>query len=215
MPFNMEKCAHIPIPNRNKELFRGNVLLEPALTQPDLRLFSSDLKQNSHIDKVCGKANQVFQMIKRNVSLILSSAKQSLYKSMILPIFVFGIPCYDLSKYTFSQLENTQKRIVQYIIPRKVSYKEKLEKLSISPLPIIANDMMYIRINNLLLLSEILGGRYDYQKLQILVICPFSCFCLFRLDRPKNKTLENIFYQTCRLLDFLRLDINDQTRRNS
>ena len=203
----MEKCAHIAIPNKNKELFFGNARIEPALTQPDLGLyFSSDLKWNLHIDKVCGKANQIFQMIKRNVSLISSSAKLNLYKSMIVPILVYGSPCYGLSKYDISQLENTQKRIVKWNIPRKEPYKEKLEKLSILPLP------MYIQINNLLLLSKILGGRYDSQNLQIPIVSSFSRFSLFQLDRPKNKTLENdFFYQTCRLSDFLRLDITDQT----
>ena len=70
MPFNMEKCAHIAIPNKNKELFFGNARIEPALTQLDLGLyFSGDLKWNLYIDKVCGKANQVFQMIKKMCSL--------------------------------------------------------------------------------------------------------------------------------------------------
>ena len=130
MPFNLEKCAHIAIP-KTKLLF-GNALIEPAVTQPDLGLhFSGDLKWNLHTDKNCGKANQEFQMIK-NVSFISSSAKLYLYKSMIVPILVYGSPCYGLSKYTISQLENTQKRIVQWIIPRKkVVEKEKLEKLSI------------------------------------------------------------------------------------
>ena len=132
MPFNMEKGAHIAIPNKNKELFFGNARIEPALTQLDLVLyFSGDLKWKLHIDKVCGKANQVFQMFKRNVSLISSNGKLNLYKSMIVPIFVYGSPCYGLSKYNISQLENTQKRIFKWIIPRKESYKENLEKLSI------------------------------------------------------------------------------------
>ena len=84
MPFTMEKCAHIPIRNENKELFFGNALIKPAFTQPDLGLyFSDDLNRNLHIDKVCGRANQVFQMIKRKVSLISSSAKLNLYKSYV------------------------------------------------------------------------------------------------------------------------------------
>ena len=81
---------------------------------------------------------------------------------MIIPIFVYGSPCYGLSKYAISQLENTQKRIVQWIIPRKESNKEKLETLAISLLP------MYIQISNLVLLSKKLGGRNDSQKLLIL-----------------------------------------------
>ena len=116
---------------------------------------------------------------------------------MIVPTLVYGSPCYGLSKYNISRLENTQKRIVQWIIPRKESYQEKLEKMSISPLP------MYIQFINL-------GGRFAYRNLPIPIIS-FSRFSLFQLDRPKNKTLENDFYQTCRLPDFLRLDITDQT----
>ena len=69
--------------NKNKELFIGNARIEPALTQPDLGLyFSGDLKWNLHIDNVCGKANQVFQMIKRNVSLISSSTRSESQKKL-------------------------------------------------------------------------------------------------------------------------------------
>ena len=115
--------------------------------------------------------------------------------------------CYGLSKYTISQLENTQKNRshpVQWIITRKESYKEKLEKLSILPQP------MYIQINNLLILSKTLGERYDSQTFQIPILSSFSRFSLFQLDRPKNKTMENdLFYQNCLLSDLL--DISDQT----
>ena len=113
-----------------EELFFGNIFIEPAFTHPDLGLyFSGDLKWNLHFDKVCGKANQVFQLIKNNVSLISSSAERNFKNSTIVPILVYGSPCYGLSKHTISQLENTQEMIAQWNIPRKESYKEKLEKL--------------------------------------------------------------------------------------
>ena len=55
MPFNMEKRANIAIPKKNF-----------LWTLPsNLRHF----KWNVHIDKIRRKANEVFQMIKRNVTL--------------------------------------------------------------------------------------------------------------------------------------------------
>ena len=140
------------------------------------------------------------------MSLSQVTLSQMVLSQVTFCLLVYGSPCYGLSKYNISQLENTQKRIVKWIIPRKDSYKEKLEKVPILPLPV------YIQINNLLLLSKILGGRYDSQNLQLPIISSFSRLSMFQLDRPKNKTLENdFFHQTCRLSDFLRLNITNQT----
>ena len=66
---------------------------------------------------------------------------------------------------------------------------------------------MYIEVNNLLLLSKLILGRYDNELIDL----PFytdSLRCnLFQLQRPRKKILEeNFLYQTCRLANFVKID---------
>ena len=97
MPFNMDKCAHVSINSNEKNFYFGNHVIEKELTQSDLGLIlSSDLKWDQHIEKAFKNAIDVFFMIERNVSNIYWTTKLNLYKSMIVPILVYGGPCYGL-----------------------------------------------------------------------------------------------------------------------
>ena len=104
-----------------------------------------DLNWNIYIDNACKKANRVFFMIIRNTNNLSRTAKLNLYKSMIVPVLTYASPCYGLSK---NELETIQKRVVKWIFPGTLEYKEKNAQLQILPLP------MYIQINNILLLSK-------------------------------------------------------------
>ena len=99
MPFKMDKCAHVSINSNENNFYFGNHVIEKKLTQSDLGLIlSSDLKCDQHIEKACKKAIKIFFMSKRNVSNIYWTTKLNLYKLMIVPILVYGSPCYGLSK---------------------------------------------------------------------------------------------------------------------
>ena len=52
---------------------------------------------------------KVLLMIKRNISELSSAAKLNLYKSMIVPIEIYGSPCYGMNKYVLTELEHAQK----------------------------------------------------------------------------------------------------------
>ena len=73
---------------------------------------------------------------------------------------------------------------------------------------------MYIEINNILLLSKLICGRYDTSQLSLLSLSSYSTlsrFVLFQPEGPKKKTLEdNFFYQSCRLADILKIDLLNQ-----
>ena len=162
MPFNMDKCCLIKMSKNEKRLLFGNESIKTEETQSDWGLMlSCDLKWNLHINKVCCKAFRVFHMIKRSVSNLGQKAKLDLYKSMIVPILTYASPCYGLSKYIITELENVQRRIVKWIIPHMDSYKDRLIEISLLPLP------MYIQINNLLLLSKILSKNHDVDMLNV------------------------------------------------
>ena len=125
---------------------------------------------------------------------------------MIVPILVYGSPCYGLSRYVMTQLENVQKRVVKWIVYGELTYKDALLSLSILPLP------MYIQINNLLTLAKLVEGRYDTSLLKIPLYTESSRRKLFQLSRPARKNLEeNFFFRTCRLSDVLGVNIRDTT----
>ena len=93
LPLNVEKCAYLAITNKQYQFYLGKEVIASADYQNDLGLtLSGDLKLNLHIDKVCAKAMKLFHMIKRNVSGLPSAAKLNLYKSMIVPILIYGSP---------------------------------------------------------------------------------------------------------------------------
>ena len=106
-----------------------------------------------------------------------------------------------------TELENVQRRIVKWIIPHMDSYKDRLIEISLLPLP------MYIQINNLLLLSKILSKNYDVDMLKVPSYSCSSRGCMFQLERPKKKFLEDeFFYQTCRLANVIKIDVRETSR---
>ena len=124
------------------------------------------------------------------MSLILSSAKLTLDKSMFVPFLYMIVPV--MASASIQSLNWKTFKTVKRIISREEAYVEKHEE-NFLPLP------LNIQIKNLLLLSKILGGPHVSQNFQISIISSFSRFSLFQLDRSKYKTLENDFYQTLRL----------------
>ena len=87
----MDKCNHMEIGKSQKQLKFGDELIQMVSVQSDLGLtISNDLKWNLHIDKACSKAIRVFHMIKRNVSNLNTEAKLNLYKSMVVPVILYG-----------------------------------------------------------------------------------------------------------------------------
>ena len=106
---------------------------------------------------------------------------------------------------TTAMLENVQKRIVKWISPIGGSYKACLEFLGILTLP------MCIQVNNLLLLSKLILGRYDNELIDIPFYTDSSRCNLFQLQRPRKRILEeNFFYQTCRLGNFVKIDLRQK-----
>ena len=144
MPFILDKCTYLKLgKNANDFLFNGLKIKEIDIKK-DLGLtISNDLNWSIHINNACKKANRVFFMIKRNTNNLSRTAKLNLYKSMVVPNLTYANPCYGLSKYVTNELETIQKRVVKWIFPGTLAYKEKIAQLQILPLP------MYKQINNI------------------------------------------------------------------
>ena len=86
--------------------------------------------------------------------------------------------------------------------PRTLAYEEKIAQLQTLPLP------MYIQIKFFLLLSKIGLGRYDDMHVNVPILTESSRCVMFQLKRPKRlKAEQNFFYQTCRLVNTLKIDV--------
>ena len=203
MPFNLDKCTYLKLgKNTNDSYFNGHKINKIDVQKDPVLTISSDLNWNIHIDNACKKANRVFFMIKRNTNNLSRTAKLNLYKSMVVPVLTYANPCYGLSKYVTNELETIQKRVVKWIFPGTLAYNEKIAQLQILPLP------MYIQINNNLLLSKIGFGRYDDKHVNVPILTESSRGVMFQLKRPKClKAEQNFFYQTCRLVKTLKIDV--------
>ena len=156
MPFNVVKCTHVSFTKSSNKFCFNNTENKLVDTQKDLEIIiSNDMSWNLHIDKAVLKANKTFFAIKRNISNINRVAKLNLFKSMIIPVILYASPCFGLDKYVVSELEMIQRKAVNRICFDSISYKENLKVLGILPLP------MYVQLNNLLLFSQLILGRYD------------------------------------------------------
>ena len=128
-------------------------------------------------------------MLKRNPLPLNTKTKLNLFKSMVIPVLLYGSACYQLNVEEMKLLEGVQRNACKWIATDP-NYKTSLQRLGVLPLP------MYIQLNNLLLLSKILNNHYDYN---------FSdCFppkndlanarsCLFECARPAKFVCEKIF----------------------
>ena len=88
MELNIKKCAIMHISNSpNKKCFdytMNGEILETAKHHPYLGVELSDnLKYNTHIDKIAGKASQTLGFIKRNLKSCPTSVKDRAYQTLV------------------------------------------------------------------------------------------------------------------------------------
>ena len=75
---------------------------------------AEDLTWKAHIDKRLKKANKRLYMIRRNVAVNEKTFnKLGLYKSLILPIPLYGFSCVSSSRAELHSLERFQKKVCQ------------------------------------------------------------------------------------------------------
>ena len=94
-------------------------------------------------------------MLKRNPLPLNTKTKPNLFKSMVIPVLLYGSACYQLNVKGMKLLEGVQRNACKWIATDP-NYKTSLQRYGILPLP------MYIQLNNLLLLSKILNYPYDF-----------------------------------------------------
>ena len=90
MEFNIKKCAIMNISNSpDKKCFdytMNGEILETVKHHPYLGVELSDnLKYNTHIDNITGKASQTLGFIKRNLKSCPTTVKDRAYQTLVRP----------------------------------------------------------------------------------------------------------------------------------
>ena len=158
MELAVDKCAILNIrrPEKDFELLNQNLNSLQAVKDLGINV-SKKLTWSAHINARFNKANRVLYLIRRYVAYAVKPfIKLGLYKSLVLPVLLYGINCTTSSKSDLVNLEKLQRKAVRWITGRNEPYENQLRLLNILPLP------MYIQMNDLLTLSKLTQeGRDD------------------------------------------------------
>ena len=94
---------------------------------------------------------KVFYCLRRNAAFnVKFSVKLGLYKSVIIPVLLYGMNCAYQSRTDKRKLENLQRRVLKWVCrPHRGDYKAQLRLLNVLPLP------LFIQLNALLLLLKL------------------------------------------------------------
>ena len=149
-----EKFAKIFFKGPESQFYLCGSLLQTSASAgvKDLGIWiESDLIGKIHLEERMKKANRVFYSLIKNVAFKVNMRiKLWLYKSMILPVLMYGSSCCNLNRGDTRNLERFQRKVVSLITNGKtLSYIEQLRLSNLLPLP------MYYQLNDLLLLSSL------------------------------------------------------------
>ena len=116
---------------------------------------AADVSWKQHIEERMEKANKVMYMLKRNVATKVNTfVKWGLYKSLILPVMLYGFTCLTAGRTEIQILEKFHQKVVKWITGNKdTEYKSQIRLLNILPLP------MFIQLNDILLVSKVLNEK--------------------------------------------------------
>ena len=152
-------------------------------------------------------------MVKRNSPNLSLITKLNIYKSMIIPVLLFGSSCWYANKESLRALERVQEKALNWINGRK-SYPIYCVECNLLPLS------LYMQLLDLLLLSKLISGYYK-------VDC--SNFISFREEGYNTRSAvrptfyipiikralmhQDFWYRTCRIANNLPLnfDLYDTT----
>ena len=154
--FNASKCTHLPVKRpTSSDFYFDSILIKKVSEEKDLGIIvKSDLAWTSQFKLRRGKALNTLCVLKRNPLPLNTKTKLNLFKSMVIPVLLYGSACYQLNVEEMKLL-GVQRKACKWIATDP-NYKTSLQRLGKLPLP------MYIQLNSLLLLSKILNNHYDY-----------------------------------------------------
>ena len=109
---NPAKCNRLCFLHSSEtEILMNDNVLAPIDLQKDLGLIiTPDSKWHQHVKFKCQKALSAFFMLCRSSPNLSTASKLDLYKSMILPQFMYACPCWYPDLGDLKKLETVQKK---------------------------------------------------------------------------------------------------------
>ena len=109
--FNASKCTHLPVKRAtSSDFYFDSILIKKVSEEKDLGIIvKSDLGWTSHIKLRRGKALSTLRMLKRNPLPLNTKTKLNLFKSMVIPVLLYGSACYQLNVEEMKLLEGAQR----------------------------------------------------------------------------------------------------------
>ena len=114
MGLAIEKCAKVLFKGPESHFYLCGSLLQTSAGVKDLGIrIQSDLTWKIHLEERMKKSNRVFYSLRRNVAFKVSMRiKLGLYKSIILPVLIYGSSCCNLNRGDMRNLERFQRKVV-------------------------------------------------------------------------------------------------------
>ena len=196
MELAVDKCPILNIrkPKKDFELLYQKLNSLQAFKDLGINV-SEKLTWWAHINARLNKANRVLYLIRRNVAYAVKPfIKVGLYKSLVLPVLLYGSNCTTPSKSDLGNLEKLLRKAVRSITGQNEPYENQLRLLNILPLP------MYMQVNDLLTLSKLnQEGTDDIEITEINKVRGRSSE-LYTLRKVRlEKALLEFVFKKCRL----------------
>ena len=81
---------------------------------------SEDLKWESHINNICGKANKTLGFLRHNLNISSTSVKEQAYKSLVRTSLEYACSVWDPHlKADINKIEMVQRRAARYVTNRQ------------------------------------------------------------------------------------------------
>ena len=147
MKFNTDKCFIMRLTHARSRKINSYTLGGDTLSvvnhYPYLGITLSDnLKWNTHIQNICGKANRSLGFVRRNLHSCSQTTKLEAYRSLVRPLLEYASSVWDpYTKKNIDQLESVQKRAARFILGDYISRtpgcaSQMVDSLGLSPLDI-------------------------------------------------------------------------------
>ena len=133
MLFNPFKCYKMSVFRSRSPVVKDYTLYNQTLVavqqHPYLGvLLSSDLRWNSHVDKIAKKGNSSLAFVKRNLYACSEETKRAAYVSLVRPHLEYATAVWDTSRQNqVEKLEAIQSRAVRFI-KHDYSYNTSISK---------------------------------------------------------------------------------------
>ena len=148
MEFNVSKCFAIRVGRQKGRLkidptmyiLHGQVLCITDTTKYLGLTITSDLKWNSHIQKVTSKANSVLGLLRKNLRIASKAVKTQAYEALVRPHLEYACTVWDPHTHlNVRRLDSVQRRAARYYVCNRwhntSSVSTMLHELSWKSLP--------------------------------------------------------------------------------